>query len=161
AGAMRGQISANILKETLGETVTLSPANEVNPQPQPPPANITGTAAININPTRNAQGVITGGSVTFTVSFDFKGPVTIVGLHIHDGAAGINGPVRIDTGLSAANNLVVPSGVGTVNLTVQNVAANLIQGVLANPPGWYVNIHSSVNPGGAMRNQLSNLVQPA
>jgi uncharacterized protein (TIGR03437 family) len=160
AGVIRGQISANLLKETLGETVTLSPANEVTPNPVPP-ANITAQAAININPTRNALGVVTGGAVTFTVSFDFKGPVTIVGLHIHEGAAGINGPVRIDTGLSATNNLVVPSGVGTVNLTVLNVSQAIMQGVLANPSGWYVNIHSTVNPAGAMRSQLSNLVAPA
>jgi uncharacterized protein (TIGR03437 family) len=160
AGAMRGQISANLIKETLGETVQLSPANEVNPNPAPP-ANITGQAAININPTRNALGVVTGGSVTFTVSFDFKGPVTVVGLHIHEGAATVNGPIRIDTGLSATNNLVVPGGVGTVNLTAQNVDPQVLQRVLANPAGWYVNIHSTFNPGGAMRSQLSNLVAPA
>ncbi len=160
AGVIRGQISANLLKESLGETVTLSPANEVNPNPVPP-ANITAQAAITINPTRNALGVVTGGSVTFTVSFDFKGPVTVVGLHIHEGAAGVNGPIRIDTGLSATNNLVVPSGVGTVNLTAINQDPAVLQRVLANPSGWYVNIHSTVNPAGAMRSQLSNLVAPA
>jgi hypothetical protein len=31
-----------------------------------------------------------------------------------------------------------------------------LQAILDNPRGYYVNLHTSVNPGGAMRQQMHN-----
>jgi hypothetical protein len=80
-------------------------------------------------------------------------------MHIHTGAAGVNGPVTVDSGLSGNNNLPRPAGRSTfvLNGTVAPDNANglaTLNGMISNPAGYYFNIHSTVNPGGVMRGQL-------
>jgi uncharacterized protein (TIGR03437 family) len=155
-GAIRAQLTK--WTETLANTVTMNAAQE-----NPPIAglNATATAAIIVNPTRNATGEVNGGSVTFNIAYDgFPAPTTFTGLHIHEGAIGVNGGVRFDTGITAANNLVSPTGKGTINITVPVTAADRILALgrmVANPAGFYVNLHTTVNPGGAVRGQLTSL----
>ncbi len=60
--------------------------------------------------------------------------------HIHMGAAGVSGPVRVDF---------------SAQLVGGPVADPDLAGVLANPSGWYVNVHNSSYPAGAVRGQLS------
>jgi hypothetical protein len=63
----------------------------------------------------------------------------ITGDHIHQGVAGASGPVVINfSGALVGGPLVDP-----------DVAA-----VLANPTGYYVNVHNASFPGGAVRGQL-------
>lgn len=61
------------------------------------------------------------------------------GAHIHSGAAGVNGPVVVNF-----------SG----QLTGTDLADLDLANVLANPTNYYVNLHNSVYPGGALRGQL-------
>jgi len=62
------------------------------------------------------------------------------GAHIHEGGSGVNGPVRINFN-------------GELNGTLLgNAFAPNITPVSA--PGFYVNVHTSVHPGGAIRGQL-------
>lgn len=157
-GAIRGQIS--FLMEALAETVAMTPGAEVNPSPAPP-ANALGTGTITANPTRNSEGAVTGGSVTFSVFYNFQGgPITITGLHIHRGAAGTNGPIVIETGVSATNPVISATGVGTINVVVPNPNRDTFRQLLADPANFYVNLHTSVNPGGAIRGQLATLHTP-
>ncbi len=72
--------------------------------------------------------------------------------HIHRGAAGTNGPVEV--------NLAFPQdGQAADCLTEGEAGKGLdpgeVQQILANPTGYYVNVHNSVYPGGAVRAQLS------
>jgi uncharacterized protein (TIGR03437 family) len=134
----------------------MSPANEV-------PAvnmNASGAATIRAHIVRNATGEIVSGSVDFIVSYTFPGAITFTGLHIHRGAAGENGPVTINTGIGGAGgNVEDATGRGTIERQAQvrpgdtNGLATL-QGMLDNPAGYYVNLHSTVNPGGVIRAQL-------
>lgn len=62
------------------------------------------------------------------------------GAHIHTGAAGVAGPVLIN--FNALLN----------GVTVDPVAASINPG---NAAGFYVNLHNSVYPGGAIRGQLA------
>ena len=154
-GAIRGQITQ--LVETQAGTVALSAANEVPPVAG---SNATGTATITVNPTRDATGNITGGAVTFTVTFNFPGGVTITGLHIHEAALGVNGAIVIDPGINTSNQIVSSTGTGTINLTLQRANISVLQRFIANPSGFYVNLHTTVSPGGAIRGQLSTLTTP-
>jgi len=155
-GAIRAQLTQ--WTETRANTVTMNAAQEFPPVTG---LNATATAAIIVNPTRNATGQVNGGSVTFNVAYEgFPAPTTFTGLHIHEGAAGANGGVRFDTGITATNNLVSPTGKGTINITVPVTAADRIQALgrlIDNPAGFYVNLHTTVNPGGAIRGQLTGL----
>jgi hypothetical protein len=81
-----------------------------------------------------------------------RGVAQVFAAHIHKGAAGVQGPHAIDL------NNPVDYGTGTtysVTCTVESPA--LIADLVANPSGYYVNVHSTGRPLGAVRGQLSAL----
>ena len=152
SGALRGQLTR--FTESLARTIPLSPAQEA-----PPIAglNATGTATITVNPARDAQGAVTGGSVNFTVAYDFPSAVVIRGLRIYEAPAGANGITRIDSGLSPANTINAATGKGFFSHTVlvtEPLGVAALARMLANPAGFYVNLLTAANPGGALRGQL-------
>jgi uncharacterized protein (TIGR03437 family) len=142
--------------ETIIYRATLLPSNEV-------PAidiNANGNATIRAHVVRNAQGEVISGTVDFIVSYTMPGAATFTGLHIHRGAAGANGPVVINTGIGGANgNIEDETGRGTISRPAQITPADTnpltaLRDMIANPAGFYVNLHTTVNPGGVIRGQL-------
>ena len=119
--------------------------------------NATGTATIVFNLTRDAGGAITGGTANFsaTVSNMPQGS-TLILAHIHTGVAGVSGGVLVNTGLSAATGIAIGAN-GTGTLTLNGVGltdVTVINNIIANPAGFYFNVHSTLNPGGVVRGQL-------
>ena len=82
--------------------------------------------------------------VCFDVSVENIGPATAA--HIHKGAAGASGPPVVPMTKPDASGK--SSGCATVGPEV-------IKDMLANPGGYYVNVHNAEFPGGAIRGQLS------
>ncbi len=158
AGAIRGQITSFV--ETLGNTVPLTTAQEVSP-PVPLPAGASGIGTFTLNPIRNPlTGEITGGSFGFTANANLPPGSTVVGLHIHQGVAGVNGPIVLDSRISATNSVPLTTGVGTITAeTPITTAAQLtaFRGVVANPTGFYINLHTTANPAGVIRGQLTTV----
>src|SRR5262249_14187580 len=115
-------------------------------------------------PTRDARGAVNGGTATFTVSYDFPGGVMITGLHIHEAPAGMNGNIVISAGISSDAPVASASGKGTISLAVPlsgQTAFGAAQRILAqSAPGFYVNLHTTVNPNGALRGQLAAFNAP-
>ena len=70
-----------------------------------------------------------------------------VGSHIHRAPAGSNGPIVVQ--------FVAPGASGTSSGCTHGVATTLIDEILANPANFYVNIHTTDHPGGAVRAQLA------
>ena len=131
----------------------LSPANEV---PAIANAENSGSGAVQatITPTRNASGVITAATVQFHVQlFGFPGGTRMQAAHIHSGGQGVNGPVRVDTGLTPATAVELTNGTTTFNVEV-NADPVIVQSIIDNPSAWYFNVHSPLNPGGFARGQL-------
>src|SRR6478672_3883577 len=137
-------------------TATLSAASEVPPITNAE-ANARGTVTITFNVPRDASGAVTGaGTVTFVAqlaSFPAGTPATLA--HIHTGAAGIAGGVLINTNLSAASPIVMDAN-GSGNLNISNIPISQTDAtnIAANPAGFYFNVHTSLNPSGAVRGQL-------
>lgn len=65
--------------------------------------------------------------------------------HIHRGGAGVNGPVVVPFTAPAADGN--SSGCATT-------AAPVIDEIIGNPPGFYINVHTNEHPAGAIRAQL-------
>jgi CHRD domain len=132
--------------------LSLKPSQEVPPLTG---LRASGRGNVTFDLTRDSQGVITDGEVVFYVNYRFSGPVTIIGLHIHVGAKGTNGPIVVDSGVTAFEE---PDGRGNIT-TVVTAGPALLQAILDNPRGYYVNLHTTDNPGGAMRDQLRRPVK--
>ncbi|HWQ53195.1 MAG TPA: CHRD domain-containing protein [Bryobacteraceae bacterium] len=141
--------------ETVYFRAVMLPANEV------PPTSIaaSGAATIRAHVVRDDTGQVIDGSVDFIVGYQFPASATFTGLHIHTGVAGANGPISIDTGISAANSVVDNTGRGVISRQAQVRGTDLLalialRGMLDNPEGFYVNLHTTEFPGGAIRGQL-------
>ena len=141
--------------ETVPLSAVMLPSNEV-------PAttiNASGSAAILVHVVRDAAGKVTSGSVDFGVSYNFPGSLTITGLHIHEGRAGANGPVIIDTEITGTKTVVDNTGKAGVTRQAQikpDNAAGIaaLERLLQDPNQFYVNLHTPEFPGGVIRGQL-------
>jgi hypothetical protein len=146
---------SNAGNQPLVFTANLSAQNEVPPVSNAESA-ATGTATVTLTPTRDAAGAVTGG--TFEFQFNVSGLTNTSNItlaHIHQAAAGSNGPVVVDSQLSAATSIPTPVGSASFNragLTANSAA--IPAAIVANPAGFYFNIHTSQNPAGVVRGQL-------
>ena len=141
--------------ETIAFRAILSSDNEV------PAANIaaSGTATVWLHVVRDQQGRVTSASTDFLVSYAFPAPVSITGMHIHRGRAGENGPVTINSGIRGASPVVSETGSGTLTYqgftsSTDTAGLETVNGMLSEPSGFYVNVHTTDFPGGAIRGQL-------
>jgi hypothetical protein len=126
--------TANFIGSVETITTTLSGSVET-PAGDP---NGTGTATVTLDAIR--------GQVTFRITVSgLSAPV--IASHIHKGPVGVAGPVVVPfTPLNSSPN-------GTSSGTVSADPA-LIQDIAANPANYYVNVHTTAFPGGAIRGQL-------
>jgi hypothetical protein len=110
------------------QTVTLSGANEVPPVTTP----ATGTATVTIRPDHTVSVKVSATGMNATAS------------HIHQGAAGANGPVIVPFTKTADNTFVAPDGAKLTDAQYDAYKAGNL----------YVNVHSAAYPGGEIRGQL-------
>jgi CHRD domain len=128
AGAIRGQLTGTSAA-MAGTTITLDLKGTSEP-------NATGTAVLRI---RKDDGQVCYRLHAANITL----PATAA--HIHKGAAGTNGPVVVP--------FTAPGAKGDSSGCSPADAA-LITGILANPSGYYVNVHTMEHPAGAIRAQL-------
>lgn len=137
-------------------TATLSPANEVPPV-SGAEATGSGTATITLDTTTNSSGQVTAATATFVVNLSgFPANTPINAAHIHVGASTCACPVAVSTGLTAGAN-VLTNGSGSFTVASVNVTADVASAIMANPSGYYFNVHSTLNPGGVARGTLSRV----
>src|SRR4051795_13547047 len=99
----------------------LSPANET---PAITDYNAKGIGDIVLHTVSDSKGNIISGSVDFIAHPTFPEDVTVTGMHIHSGAAGVAGPVTISSGLTAGNNRALKATGETLKLQAQFVASD-------------------------------------
>jgi|tagenome__1003787_1003787.scaffolds.fasta_scaffold20152171_1 hypothetical protein len=147
---------SNTQPNTIVFNAALSAANEVPPITNAD-ANGRGTGTFTLNLTRDASGTITAATGTFVYNLSgFPAGTTVRATHIHEGGPGIgNGTVVIDTGLTAATGFTLTDGtIGNQTFANRDVSVTLANQIIANPNGYYFNVHTGLNPGGAVRAQL-------
>jgi hypothetical protein len=97
----------------------------------------SGTATITLNP----------GQEEVCFELTVAAIDTPIGAHIHEGAAGTNGPVVV--GLEPLPPTGDSSSSGCVSLERQEIIE-----ILQDPSNYYVNVHTALFPDGAIRGQL-------
>ena len=127
-GAIRGQL-AGTSTSAFGWVVAVDLKGSTEP-------NAKGTAVVRIR--KDA------GQVCYRLHAE---SITLpaIAAHIHRGAATVSGPVVVPFTAPAANG----NSDGCTAAT-----AALIDEIIASPAGFYVNVHTTEHPGGAMRAQL-------
>ena len=114
----------------------LRAANEV------PPSTSTAKGHAQIKVRRD-------GSIQYKIFVLNRGGETFAAGHIHEAPAGIAGPVRVGLFAGPATDARHIRLSGTVTAT-----ADLAADICADPDDYYVNLHTTVNTGGAIRGQL-------
>jgi CHRD domain len=127
AGAIRGQLTGTS-SSAAGTVIALDLKGTSEP-------NASGSAVL-----RFLNGQVCYRLVARSVTL----PTTAA--HIHKGAAGTNGPVVVPFDAPGADG--TSSGCATA-------AQSLIDDILANRSGYYVNVHTKEHPAGAIRAQLA------
>ena len=138
-----------LVKGTLAALGTLALAAPAAAQfGGPPPPPNTGVPLFTTMTGADGQGRITvvvdppKGTACYIMNVTGIAPATMA--HIHRGGAGTDGPPVVTLEAPADGS----SG------GCQPIAADLAQALLANPAGFYVNVHNAVFPRGAIRGQL-------
>lgn len=111
-----------------------------NEAPGPGDPDGSGFAVISVDPD--------AGTVGYAISV--QGIAAPTAAHIHIGPAGVPGNIVVDLNPTFTND--VATG------TVTAVSTDLLEDILANPSGFYVNVHNADFPGGAVRGQLQTNV---
>ncbi len=110
--------------------------------PGPGDSDATGQADLTLN---EGQG-----EVCFDLSWaQIDG--TVVAAHIHVGDAGTPGPIVVELFMGTAF-----AGTDAASGCVDEVDRDLIKAIRQNPSAYYVNVHSTVFPAGAVRGQLGD-----
>ncbi len=92
-------------QDTVVFRTRMLPDNEV------PPISAAGNSAaatITVRAARDDRGNINAATVTFDIDYTITSTLTFTGLHIHNGPAGVNAPVVIDTGIPGGNTVFGP-----------------------------------------------------
>jgi len=102
---------------------------------------------------------VTAQTVTYTIRV-FNLPSGITGSHIHVGADKTNGPVVVNFTIpaTASNDFGLTGVVRFADFTLRpdqgiRSTEDMVQAILGN--NSYINVHSTVNPGGEIRGQLT------
>lgn len=128
AGAMGMLASCATMSPTTEQKVALTGDSEV-------PAvatTATGTATVDIRPDRSVKVLVVVSGMTATAS------------HIHEAAAGANGPVIVPLTKTGDNTFASADGAKLTEAQYESYKAGKL----------YVNVHSAKNPGGEVRGQL-------
>ncbi len=153
AGAARGQL---LRTGNVHFSLDMTTEQEV---PTPTGLTASGVANVHIYPVRSQSGRVTSATVIFDTNHQFPDATTeFIGYHIHRAPAGTPGGVVIDSGLSGANSVTNPSNGNIsrlINVDADNTTAlTAVNDLLANPGGFYLNLHTRQFGSGAIRAQL-------
>lgn len=150
-GEVRGQLEPGELR---GRQVTLiAPLNPLNEVPPITDLDAGGLAEVTLDLKVHGNRVVAG-FTTFDVDYRFPGSVTTILMHVHKAPAGVSGGVVIDSRLQATADA---DGRGNIASRVPMLRADrlvIFEEILADPSQFYVNLHTTEHPGGALRGQL-------
>ena len=151
-GEIRSQLRST---EVVSFTTRMLPSNEV---PAIAGLDATADSVFTAHLLRRPDGSAMSAYAVFDLNHRFPSETTFTGMHIHNGLAGTNGPVTLDSGIRAGATVMSPTGAGNIYRTAVMSTPNQVDAlnqVLNNPENNYINLHTTVNGGGAVRSQIA------
>jgi hypothetical protein len=143
---------AFVVISAVGTTIAIGQSGSSSTSRNILTARLSGN---NENPKADLNGrgaaavVISGNRVCLSIAYARLS--TVAAAHIHRGGRGVNGPIVVDPKFTGG-----PGARGTLGRCVTPNAGTRVSDIRNNPGGYYVNVHSSQFPGGAIRGQLSS-----
>jgi hypothetical protein len=139
-------------------TADLLAGNEVPPV-SGPEVGARGHVTITFDVPRDVSGNVTGpGSATFAMQLgSFPRGTPAIAAHIHVGASGVPGPIVVGTTLSPAAPVLMGDGTANISVRVDNVPQAQAAAISNSPGNYYFNVHTPLNPAGAVRGQLTRV----
>jgi hypothetical protein len=123
--------------------ITLTGAAEA-----PGPGDPDGTGVAQVNVFAKGAG---GRTICYAIAVDLI-TLPATAAHIHEGAAGVAGPVVVPLAPPQ------PFGSGTTGVSagcITGLSSSLVRNIAQHPELYYVNVHTSDFPAGAVRGQLA------
>jgi hypothetical protein len=136
-------LSAGVYAQEQAPTTLVAALSAENEVPGCPAGEASGARGVAIVQINEDTGEITYRVIAFNLPGTIAGAP---GAHIHVGAAGVAGPVVLPLDLTGLETGLVAQGTAT--------DPDLAAAILANPQNYYVNVHTTVCPDGAIRGQL-------
>ena len=138
-GAVRGQLGKGSGHDSdEGDQVLRARLSGPSEVPGPGDPDGRGEAIIAVIPAQN--------EICFILVADHI-TLPAIAAHIHQGQGGVAGPVVV--------TLTPPGATGTSAGCIGGLSKALLTAILANPGDYYVNVHTTDYPNGAIRGQLS------
>lgn len=137
-----------LLAPALGVTASAAAAKQTTHTGTALVATLDGKAEVPGPGDADGNGEFSGwfdpamGRICYTLGVGSLASPTMA--HIHRGAAQVAGPPVVMLANPAQN----------ISDTCQPVDAALVREIIANPAGFYVNVHTTAHPSGAIRAQL-------
>jgi D-alanyl-D-alanine carboxypeptidase len=138
-GAVRGQLQSASGEGALLAT-RMSGAEEVGPGGESDVGDGDGSGIATVAVSKRAR------RVCFELWVHDLG-LPAVAAHIHRAPPGVNGPVVVPLG--------APDGAGRAAGCVRDLDASLAEDLTTDPASYYVNVHTTAFPDGAVRGQLA------
>lgn len=145
AGQPPSAPAAPVAQSAVTFSVALRSAEEVPPVTNAE-ASCTGSATVTLDRAANSGRF----EVELTGCPASAEPTV---MHIHRGEKGVNSDVVVNTGL-VAGEWKLAGGAGKITKSVTSIDAAVVAAIIANPAGFYLNVHSKLNGPGVVRGQL-------
>jgi hypothetical protein len=147
---MRNRLLAAPLLAVLGVAIlALALATTATAGGRPLSTTLTGAAEIpgpgDPDGAGSARLTLNQGRRTICVSIETSGLSTPVAAHIHAGGPTVAGPIVVH----------LTPALATGHACVEDVDRSLVKQIRKNPDEYYVNVHTTEYPAGAIRGQLS------
>jgi hypothetical protein len=140
--------AATVLRATIAAASAVPPVTGAE-------AAGTGTVTLTLTATKDADGIIAGGTIDYAISLSgYPARTVITAATIRVGGAAANGVVVQETGLAARGGATLDTGSGTIALSGVPVTGPVANALVANPAAYYFHVQSQRNPTTAARGQL-------
>ena len=143
--------------EIVNFTAHMLASNELAPTVVAPgEVGAFGDANVELQVVRDGLGNITSATARFDVTVAGCTPSSnLILAHIHQGGPAINGPVRVDSGLTVPAPIpMAPVGSASFSRSGLTVPLSIAAALIADPAAFYFDVHTALSPQGVARGQL-------